>query len=275
MIASSRVSPSTVTRPASSAPPRRSARRRICSGDSSPETYRVGTPARSSRAAHCSSSVDFPIPGSPPTRTTDPGTTPPPSTKSNSGNPVSQRSRPPPDTAERRVGGWADGTIRRPALPPNRPTGSSTSVFHAPHASHRPAHFGWSAPHSLQRNTDCALAATGRLRGRFARRVVVEAGVFLLEEQFHGPRGAVALLPHGQLRQPLDVFVGLGIHRAVVEFLAVDEADDVSVLLDRPGLPQVGELRAPVLAAALFGRPGQLRQRHDGDVELFGERLER
>jgi hypothetical protein len=28
---------------------------------------------------------------------------------------------------------------------------SSTSVFHAPHTSQRPAHLGWSAPHSVQR----------------------------------------------------------------------------------------------------------------------------
>src|SRR5258708_6407056 len=86
MIASSRVSPSTCTRPASSA--RRSARMRICSGDSSPDTYNVATPACSSRVAHCNSSVDFPIPGSPPTSTTDPGTMPPPNTKSNSLSPV-------------------------------------------------------------------------------------------------------------------------------------------------------------------------------------------
>src|SRR5207245_2527910 len=75
-IASSRVSPSTWTAPASTV--NRSARSRIWSGDSSPDTYSAGTPACSSRAAHCSRSVDFPIPGSPPTSTTDPGTIPPP-----------------------------------------------------------------------------------------------------------------------------------------------------------------------------------------------------
>src|SRR6266705_2585203 len=273
-IASSRVWPSTCTWPGSSA--RRSARRRSCSGDSSPDTYSVVTPARSRRAAHCSSSVDFPIPGSPPTRTTDPGTTPPPSTKSNSARPVRHRPTPPPSTADRRTGGLPVRSPDRPtARPPGRPVGSSTRVFQAPHASQRPPHLGCSAPHSLHRNTEPALAATGRLRRGVARRVVVEAGVLLLEKQLHGPGGPVALLPDGQLRQPLDAFVGLRIHRTVVELLAIDEADDIGVLLDRPGLSQVGELRAPVLAPALLRRPRQLRQRDDRDVELLRERFER
>jgi hypothetical protein len=43
-------------------------------------------------AAACSSSVDFPIPGSPPSSISEPGTTPPPSTRSNSPMPVDRRS---------------------------------------------------------------------------------------------------------------------------------------------------------------------------------------
>src|SRR5256885_15348966 len=97
----------------------------------------------------------------------------------------------------------------------------------------------------------------------------------LLEEQLHGARGAVALLADDQLGESLDALVGLRVHGTVVELLAVDEADDVGVLLDRARLPQVGELRTAVLAPALLGRARQLRQRHDGDVELFRERLER
>ena len=42
-------------------------------------------------AAACSSSVDLPMPGSPPSSTSDPGTTPPPSTRSNSPMPVERR----------------------------------------------------------------------------------------------------------------------------------------------------------------------------------------
>src|SRR5437762_6462464 len=82
-------------------------------------------------------------------------------------------------------------------IPTFRPTTSATSVFHAPHASQRPPHFGCSAPQSVQRNTERALPTTA-LRGRFARGVVVEAGVFLLEEQLHGPGGPVTLLQIGR-----------------------------------------------------------------------------
>src|SRR5258708_4701055 len=273
MMSSSRVSPSTWTRPASTAS--RSARSRIWSGDSSPDTYNVGTPACSRRAAHWSKRVDFPIPGSPPTSVTEPGTMPPPSTKSNSASPVRQRSAPPALTSARRTGGGPAGRPareRRCARPGAwRPSGSSARVFHAPHASQRPAHFGCSAPQSVQRNTEWALA-TSRLGRRLARREVVEPRVFLLEEQLHRPGRAVALLADAQLGEPFDVFVGLRVDGAIVELLPVDEAHDVGVLFDRTRFPQVRELGPAVFAAALLWGPGQLRQRDHGDVDLLGQR---
>src|SRR6266571_2293109 len=272
-MASSRVSPSTCTWPGSSA--RRSARRRSCSGDSSPDTYSVGTPAPSRRAAHCSSSVDFPIPGSPPTSTTDPGTIPPPNTKSNSANPVFHRSTTPPCTSARRTGGTPVGRYVLavlPAFPPYRPAASSTRLFHAPQASQRPDHFGCSAPHSVQRNTERPLGI--RALGHLAGRVVVEAGVFLFEVQLDRPGGTVALLADDHLGLPLDAVAGLGVAGAVVELLPVDEAHDVRVLLDGARLAQVGELGAAVLAAALLRRPRQLRDRHHGHVQLLGEPLQ-
>src|SRR6266566_7995365 len=157
---------------------------------------------RISRAAHCSSSVDFPMPGSPPTSTTDPGTMPPPKTKSNSRRPVCHRRTPAPSPrADRRTGGRADGELAgRCARPPVLPTGSSTSEFHAPHASHRPPHLGWSAPHSVHRKTDLPLDTPSLDRGgSLARRVVVEACVLFLEVQLHGARRAVALLADDHL----------------------------------------------------------------------------
>src|SRR5437773_3815612 len=201
------------------------------------------------------------MPGSPPTNTTDPGTMPPPSTKSNSRRPVCQRSTPgPAPRADRRTGGLPDGVAPfLSARPPVRPTASSTSVFHAPHASQRPPHFGCSAPQSVQRNTERALAMTD-VRRRFARGVVVEAGVFLLKEQLHGAGGPVALLADDQVGQSLEAVVGLGVDRPVVELLPIDEADDVGVLLDGAGFPQVRQLRPPMLAAALLRRARQLRQ---------------
>src|SRR5437016_13854114 len=114
-----------------------------------------------------------------------------------------------------------------------------------------------------------------RLGGRLARREVVEPRVFLLEEQLHGARRPVALLPDDQLRDALEALVGLGVGGAVVELLAIDEADHVGVLLDGARLPQVGELRPPVLAAALLWRARQLRQRHHRYVQLLGEGFQR
>src|SRR2546422_2289894 len=50
------------------------------------------------------------MPGSPPTNTTDPGTMPPPKTKSNSRRPVCHRRTPAPSPrADRRTGGLPDG----------------------------------------------------------------------------------------------------------------------------------------------------------------------
>src|SRR5207249_7078044 len=90
------------------------------------------------------------LPISPPTSTTDPGTIPPPSTKSNSGRPVLHRATLLPATSESRTGGTLEGRpFPRSSFPTFRPTSSSTSVFHAPHASQRPPHFGCSAPQSV------------------------------------------------------------------------------------------------------------------------------
>src|SRR6267143_852144 len=226
--------------PASSC--KRSARRRNWSGDSSPETYSVAMPWLSSRAAHCMRSVDLPMPGSPPTRTTEPGTMPPPSTKSNSANPVRQRSLPTVGRLESWTG-TAVVSFQPSNFPTFRPTTSSTSEFHAPHASHFPPHLGWSAPHSVHRKTEWALDTADLEGGSLARRVVVEARVFLLEVQLHGAGRAIALFPDDHLRNALDAFVCFGVHRAVVELLPIDEADNVGVLLDCPGLAQVGQLR--------------------------------
>src|SRR5437773_9227144 len=214
-MASRRVSPSTWTAPASSLS--RTARRRICSGDSSPDTYSVGTPALSSRAAHCSSRVDFPMPGSPPTSTTDPGTVPPPNTKSNSSRPVFHLARAPLVRADKRTGGLADACRAcLTARPPERPTASSTSVFHAPQASHRPAHFGCSAPQSVQRKTERPLDTRRLLRrGGLARGVVVEPRVFLLEMQLDRAGRSGALLPDDDFGDPFDALVPLPVPRAV------------------------------------------------------------
>src|SRR3972149_89292 len=203
------------------APPRRSARRRSCSADSSPETYSVGTPACSRRAEHWSSSVDLPMPGSPPTITMEPGTTPPPSTKSNSLRPVCHRLKPSAATSARRTGaraGWLD-FLPRPPRPPDRPTASSATVF--------------PAPHSVQGYTERWLEGIGALG--LALGVVVEAGVLLVEGELEGPRRAVAVLCQVDFRHAL-LEVLVPFFERGVHLRAIDEDHQVGVLLDGAGV---------------------------------------
>ena len=108
----------------------------------------------------CSSNVDLPMPGSPPTSTTAPGTRPPPSTRSNSPMPVLTRASSLWRTSASAVTAGASGLpaqlLRRlaaatPAAPLAADAGSTTNslkVFQAPHSPHCPCHLLWSAPHS-------------------------------------------------------------------------------------------------------------------------------
>ncbi len=86
------------------------------------------------------------------------------------------------------------------------------------------------------------------------------------ERQPHRAEGPVAVLGHDELRLPL------GCRVLVVDLVAVDERDDVGVLLDRAALTQVRQLRSAV--GAVLGSPRQLRQRDDRNLELLGEDLQ-
>ena len=83
-----------------------------------------------------------------------------------------------------------------------------------------------------------------------------------------GAGRAVALLCDDDLGFALQVFV-----LAVVVFFAVDEADDVGVLLDGAGFAEVGEHGA-LVAGALFVGTRELGGGDDGDFELLGEGFE-
>src|SRR6185503_354376 len=91
------------------------------------------------------------MPGSPPTSSAEPATSPPPVTRSNSAMPVTRR------------GGGASWVFRssranfrpftRRADPPmGGAAPSSTMVFQPPQASHLPAHFPVEAPQDWQTN---------------------------------------------------------------------------------------------------------------------------
>ena len=96
-------------------------------------------------------SVDLPMPGDPPINTSDPGTKPPPSTRSSSPMPVRRRS-----TFAARTSRSATGVSARPPPPepePERPLAARTGAaarassaieFHSPQPGQRPCHFGLS-----------------------------------------------------------------------------------------------------------------------------------
>ena len=118
---------------------KRSARMRTCCVLSSAVTYSdlVGHDDNS-----CNNNVDLPMPGSPPTSVTEPGTNPPSSTRSSSEMPVGRGL---PTSALSLLMGCASpgGTSAMPAASVVTSLGSSTSStseFHAPHESHLPAH---------------------------------------------------------------------------------------------------------------------------------------
>ena len=104
-------------------------------------------------ASACSSRVDLPTPGSPPSTVTDPATSPPPSTRSSSGSPVGTGSVASPTASA--IGMGTDRGASEGNPPTERAdsdaTGSSDSVPEDSHAEHHPVHFGASAPHSEQR----------------------------------------------------------------------------------------------------------------------------
>ena len=101
-----------------------------------------------------SNKVDFPIPGSPPTSTNEPGTIPPPSTLSSSANPVWTRL-----LSCILISDSLLGFNSSPAAPPFFfpaaffSTDSSTNVLHSPHPGHCPIHFEDSYPQLLQKKT--------------------------------------------------------------------------------------------------------------------------
>ncbi|SBS74894.1 conserved hypothetical protein [uncultured Mycobacterium sp.] len=138
--------------------PVRSARIRIWPADSSPDTYNARRPDCAHRCTTSSSRVDLPTPGSPASRLTEPGTTPPPSTRSSSSTPVGKwRVR----SGLMELIGTAgeDGTTVRCDAPPAvaEPAISST-VPQVPHSVQRPTHLAVTWRHSEQRYCERALA---------------------------------------------------------------------------------------------------------------------
>jgi hypothetical protein len=106
-------------------------------------------------------SVDLPIPGEPPRRTSDPGTRPPPRTRSSSPIAVRRRGARSALTSRSGTGRTAGPRLRAARAPPPLGARSSASVFHSPHDGHWPCHFGVCAPQAEQANTEVGLGTCG------------------------------------------------------------------------------------------------------------------
>ena len=104
-------------------------------------------------------SVDLPMPGEPPSSTSEPGTRPPPRTMSSSPMRGAQARRAlGADLAQgHRPGARAAPPARAPRGAAPLGARSSASVFHSPHDGHWPCHFGVCAPHAEQANTEVGL----------------------------------------------------------------------------------------------------------------------
>src|SRR5262249_48015305 len=111
--------------------------------DSSPDAYRT-TDVSARCDATSNMRVDLPTPGSPPSRTSAPATTPPPSTRSNSLIPVEILGDSTPVISGKRIG----DEFQEAGLAMVDVIRSSTKVFHCWQAGHRPIHFGDGTPHS-------------------------------------------------------------------------------------------------------------------------------
>src|SRR5690625_1646932 len=160
----------------------RSARSRTWLADSSPVTYST-VPALVARAATSSRRVDLPAPGSPATRTTAPGTLPPPRTRPGARTPVARARAVSTSTS---AIGWAATTGRAAAAVRTVVAPASATVPQAWHSPQRPTHLAVVQPHSEQRKLGRAVlvalmtltlaapadtTADGRLRAGRLRRV--------------------------------------------------------------------------------------------------------
>ena len=136
--------------------PSRSQRNLTCEQLSSAERYKTVC-SLDRCAATCVKRVDLPMPGSPPTRTSEPRTMPPPSTTSSSAMPEETRSYFSYLTCER--GRAREIAVRMVCfLEEGRAgaIGSSTSVLNFPQSGQRPSHLGEVYPHSA--HTNCVVA---------------------------------------------------------------------------------------------------------------------
>ena len=135
---------------------RRWARKATCCNDSSPVMYKAGMRWAKLHMS-CSNNVLLPAPGCPPMRMAEPGTKPPPKTRSSSLMPVPKRGILATSTSLRSCNCDATPAYPLAALtlalaftwPPVGAKRISCRLFQAPQSLHCPCHLLLSEPHSL------------------------------------------------------------------------------------------------------------------------------
>src|SRR6185295_14976090 len=232
-------------------------------GDSSPVAY--STPAVPSDAwlrpaAAWSRSVDLPIPGSPPTRTSEPGTRPPPKTRSSSSIPRRRRGMSAsamPARGSATPAAVAPRAIARSVRVVSRTT-VSTSVFQRSHARHCPSQRRKDSPQDwhtkrlwgraiLARPPDWRRGSPRLDRRAWLGEVDVETGLGVL---VHDDRGSRLVLAEQQMfgENVFDHVLDHAPQWAGSIGHVVAELDDV--LLGRIGDFKVHLLRAQLVAHA-------------------------
>ena len=141
----------------SSQPPSRAARSFTCATDSSPVT-RSARRSREIAPSAFRRRVDLPTPGSPPTSTTDAGTSPPPSTRSSSGTPVEMRSDSSATTSTSRRGARDCAA----GFAPRTGTDPASIVPNSPQPGQRPSQRPDDVPHSVHTCWTAAGFAMGK-----------------------------------------------------------------------------------------------------------------
>src|SRR5262245_61647876 len=151
-----------------------------------------------------------------------------------------------------------------------------------PDPSQMPSRHGCRSPESTELTSEClrvrrvqvgvADVPEGRsLSGRLLDRLLLagpvgEPGIVVEEDEPDGPDRAVAVLGEVQLGPARVLGVG------VVVIVAVEEADQIRVLLDGAGFAKVREDRA--LVRALLRSARELRDADHRDAQLAGEDLQ-
>ena len=102
---------------------------------------------------------------------------------------------------------------------------------------------------------------------------VFEAHEFFKERQAHGAGRAVSLFGDDEFDFPFCFCFFLFVFRII--FGSDEQADDVGVLFDGAGFPEVGQAWSSfTVSGARLGRAVELGQHDDGDIEFFGRGFE-